>query len=272
MSIATINYSLSAFPAISTFTFGGEECQSVNLRDLWRNLAIAKDFSSWARDQLDDFESGVDFEVFTRPGENSAGGRPAKEYAVTLDTAKHIALASRTARGREVRDYFIAAEKKLRKQELTPMTLAEVALANAQSIVNLERKTREQDAKIALLNERLEVQEAKSAPINAPLAVLPGGMEIKSHAIRRLARKHGLSEAVCDEIFDYYWNQLRTGITVVNPNERVRSVTPYCDAFYVKMVNDVFNRVLRQMKPTPSGKMFTHKAVYGAFHAKSPQT
>ena len=35
--------------------------------------------------------------------ENPLGGRPRKEVTFTLDADKHIAMASRTARGREVR-------------------------------------------------------------------------------------------------------------------------------------------------------------------------
>lgn len=264
-----IKYDASAFPAISTFNFGGEECQSVNLRDLWRNLAIAKDFSSWAKDQLSDFEHRIDFEVFTNSGGNPSGGRPSKEYAVTLDTAKHIALSSRTARGREIRDYFIAAEKQLRSQ----MPVQEPTMTELQMIARIALAQDEANNRIKVLehsdaqkDERIAALEARTGAVNAPLAALPGGMEIKSRAIRRLASKHGLSKAVCDEIFDYYWNQLRSGITVVNPNEQARAVTPYCDAFYTKTINDVFNRVMKEIQPNASGKMFTHKSVAGAFH------
>ncbi|MCO4880254.1 antA/AntB antirepressor family protein [Paraburkholderia caribensis] len=257
-----MNWDPTAFPAINTEQIGGEEMQSVDLRDLHKNMAIATRFADWAARELVDFERGRDYEVFLNSENNPSGGRPAKEYSVTLDAAKHIAMVSRTARGREVRDYFIAVEKQARKQALSlvRMTQSEIVLANAQAIVNMERKHN-------ALVSRVEVLEStRTDSVRAPLAVLPGGMEIKSRAKRRLAKRFGISVGVCEQIFDYHWYQLRTGITVLNPNEEARKAVPACDAFYTKTINDVFNRVMSEVKSV--GKMFTHKSVAGRFHVR----
>ncbi|NJK86503.1 MAG: hypothetical protein HC906_11570 [Bacteroidales bacterium] len=53
-----------------------------------------------------------DYIVFNENVKNPSGGRPTKEYALTLDSAKHIAMISGTEKGHEVRDYFIQFEKK----------------------------------------------------------------------------------------------------------------------------------------------------------------
>ena len=92
---------------------GNEEANSVNARDLYKSLNIKKDFSNWIKAQINSlgFEENIDYIVFTQKGENPNGGRGKREYILTLDTAKHIALASRTPKGKEVRRYFIEIEK-----------------------------------------------------------------------------------------------------------------------------------------------------------------
>jgi len=48
----------------------------------------------------------------------STGGRPSVEYYLTIDTAKHVAMMERTAKGQEVRAYFIQVEQAWNTPEL----------------------------------------------------------------------------------------------------------------------------------------------------------
>lgn len=101
-------------------TIGQDVQETVNARDLHGNLAIGKDYTNWIKAQIKSLQliENVDFITFAQKGERKEGLRGATistEYFLTLDTAKHVALASRTAKGREIRDYFIAAEKRLRQ-------------------------------------------------------------------------------------------------------------------------------------------------------------
>ena len=51
--------------------------------------------------------------VFANFCENPQGGRPAREYHLTVEAARHIAMAEHTPKGKEARDYFIECERRL---------------------------------------------------------------------------------------------------------------------------------------------------------------
>ena len=89
-----------------------ESQNSINGRDLWRELGVKREFANWMPENLKMFSARRDYQAFDVDVKNLKGGRPRQEYALTLDTAKHIALVSRTEKGKEIRDYFIEAEKK----------------------------------------------------------------------------------------------------------------------------------------------------------------
>jgi phage anti-repressor protein len=87
---------------------------AVNLRDLHTFLEVKRDFSNWAKQMFDyGFVEGQDYvEVFANSGENSLGGRPQRNYAVTLDMAKEVSMIQRTEKGKQARQYFIEVEKR----------------------------------------------------------------------------------------------------------------------------------------------------------------
>jgi len=62
------------------------------------------------------FEENIDWEVLPRLGEAQPCGFAANriDYTLTIDTAKKVAMAEQTARGDEVRRYFIECEKQLK--------------------------------------------------------------------------------------------------------------------------------------------------------------
>lgn len=92
---------------------------AVSMRALHAGLHSGKDFTTWALRMFSyGFEEGTDYaEVLPQSGENPSGvgGRPRRDWALTLDAAKEIAMLQRTERGQQVRRYFIAAEKRLRE-------------------------------------------------------------------------------------------------------------------------------------------------------------
>ncbi len=138
----------------------GEPIQTVNARDLHAFLEVGKDFSNWIKDRIAQyyFVENQDFIIFANFGENSGRGRPAKEYALTLDMAKELSMVERNARGKEARLYFIACERRAKaaaaaaRVDVTavlsdPVHLRTLLLSYTEKVLALEAKVQEQAPK-----------------------------------------------------------------------------------------------------------------------------
>jgi len=93
--------------------------QVIDARELHSFLKSKQQFTNWIKNRIEEygFVENEDFEVFHKFMKNPKGGRPGKEYAVTLDMAKELSMVERNEKGRQARKYFIEIEKAF-KQEL----------------------------------------------------------------------------------------------------------------------------------------------------------
>ncbi|MGE4529805.1 MAG: antA/AntB antirepressor family protein [Acidithiobacillus sp.] len=104
---------------IHTEALGDAVTQTVNARDLHAFLEVGKDFSTWIKDRITQvgFVENQDFIVlsFDSPVSGNqtgrGGDRRSKEYHLTLDMAKHLAMIERNAKGKQARQYFIECER-----------------------------------------------------------------------------------------------------------------------------------------------------------------
>ena len=112
--------------------------QTVNARELWDKLESKRDFSNWVAERIDGFIEGQDFTTILL---ESTGGRPKKEYYLTIDTAKHLAMLERNEQGKAIRQYFIEVEKKAREAFQVPKTYAEALRLAADQALEIEQKT-----------------------------------------------------------------------------------------------------------------------------------
>lgn len=96
----------------------GELIQTVNARDLHEFLEVTSRFNDWILNRIKDFgfEEGSDYSTFT---ENLVKGRPAKQYAISIDMAKELSMVERNDKGKEARQYFIQCEKQVKQLQLT---------------------------------------------------------------------------------------------------------------------------------------------------------
>lgn len=91
----------------------------VNARELHTFLESKRKFSNWIKDRIDKYgyKENVDFftsnKIVIRENSKRQGASKLKEYHITIDTAKEIAMIENNEKGREARLYFINAEKTL---------------------------------------------------------------------------------------------------------------------------------------------------------------
>jgi len=113
--------------------------QVVDARELHQGLESKRDFSNWITDKIEkyDFIEDIDFTTILL---KSTGGRPRVEYALTLDTAKEIAMVENNEQGRKIRRYFIEVEKKARQMFEIPKTLPEALRKAAELAEQLEQQ------------------------------------------------------------------------------------------------------------------------------------
>lgn len=99
----------------------GDSQQWVDGRTLHQFLEVGKDFSNWIKDFIADFDF-VEGRDFSPNLAKSTGGRNAIEYSITLDMAKELSMLQRNEKGKQARQYFIAAEKQLRNLQTHLLT------------------------------------------------------------------------------------------------------------------------------------------------------
>ena len=74
----------------------------------------------------------------------SRGGRPEVDFVLTLDMAKELAMIERNEKGRQIRQYFIWAETKLRALAQPRPLFNDMPSARRQLADSLEKKAQYQ--------------------------------------------------------------------------------------------------------------------------------
>lgn len=88
--------------------------RAVNARELHQFLEVETRFNDWISRRIEEYQfiEKQDFEVLLKNEKNSNGGRPLKEYIISIDMAKELSMVERNEKGKLARLYFIEMEKK----------------------------------------------------------------------------------------------------------------------------------------------------------------
>ncbi len=151
----------------------GQKVQTVNARELHAFLGIGKDFSTWIKDRIEQYEfvESQDFEVFPDFGENSKGGRPTKEYAIILDMAKELAMVERNDKGKQARQYFIECERRA-KNPTDPMQVLNDPAAMRGLLLNYSEKVLTLENKVDELEPKAKALDHLATVTNGALCLL----------------------------------------------------------------------------------------------------
>jgi anti-repressor protein len=144
---------------ISSAKIGESEVQTVNARQLHAFLEIGKDFSNWIKDRIEQysFSENSDFVVFANSGDNSRGGRPAKEYAISIDMAKELAMVERNEKGKQARQYFIECERQAKQVDPVaalndPAAMRGILLTYCEKVLTLQEEVKKLEPKAEALD------------------------------------------------------------------------------------------------------------------------
>lgn len=110
--------------------FNGEKKRFVNARELYKWLGVGRDFSNWIKDRIDKYGFVENLDYFTAIAKFGDGLKPnktgkiidaktgkvlAKEYILSVDMAKELAMVENSDIGKKVRKYFIRVESDFKK-------------------------------------------------------------------------------------------------------------------------------------------------------------
>lgn len=91
------------------------QIQLCNARELHSFVESKQDYSNWIRNRINDygFIQDDDYIIVTE----RTNGRPRKEYHITLDMGKELAMVERNEKGRQIRKYFIECERRAKQPQ-----------------------------------------------------------------------------------------------------------------------------------------------------------
>lgn len=169
-SLASSVESSAKIIPLFTKSLQGEHVQLCNARDLHASLQIGKAFSTWIADRIEKygFIEGEDYYLDFPNRENQkthGGDRRTKNYHITLDMAKELAMIENNAQGRAIRKYFIAVEKEARKAGLIQETINPAQqLQLRRAVAKIASKPEHFKAAYHQLHDQFQISEYKQLP------------------------------------------------------------------------------------------------------------
>lgn len=171
---------------------GAELRQTVDARDLHAFLEVGKEFANWIKDRVEQygFAQDIDYTVFAETGKN--GGRPLKQYHLTLDMAKELSMVERNTKGKEARQYFIECERMAKQAPALPSVTDPALAAIVQTVVELDhvkRQQAQQAKQLATLEQRIDLMGSDTGYQTVTAYTRSRGMRLPLSTVRAIGKK-----------------------------------------------------------------------------------
>ena len=179
-----------------------EAVQTVNARELHAFLGSNRQFGNWIQERIEqyDFVEGVDF--LTNLLKTPTGGRPSKEYYISLDMAKELSMVERNQKGKEARQYFISCEKKYKQLQPPKDTSSLPEFRKARAVTMMTKVAEHICSRFPNLGS--QSQQAVYASLVNPVAgntVIPlPVLECKTYSATEVAEKLNSTSAMVGRI------------------------------------------------------------------------
>lgn len=140
---------------ITKSTIGAEVINSVNAREIHSYLEVKTRFNDWINRAIEkyDFIENNDYSILSNGN--------IKDYIVTLDMAKELAMLENNEKGKETRKYFIEVEKRQNR-----------VLTTSEQIVLLAQGHQEIEQRLSNTEDKINYLENKSPIIYNQIKVL----------------------------------------------------------------------------------------------------
>ncbi|NFL75338.1 hypothetical protein FDB81_06245 [Clostridium sporogenes] len=138
----------------------------VNARELHEWLGNKDNFTTWIGDRIKQygFIEDVDYISFLENSKKPQGGRPSKEFIITLNMAKELSMVEKTKKGKQARQYFIKCEEKLKE---VAADLYKGLSRELKAVLILDQKTQQIEEKVNDLESNMPLFNAECKELQA---------------------------------------------------------------------------------------------------------
>ena len=168
---------------------------AVSARELHEFLKVDTQFTHWF-DRMKEygFAENVDYEVLAKNDYNPKGGRPAADFALSIDMAKELCMIQRTERGKQARQYFLAVEKSWNSPQRVmarALKMADVTIASLQDSSRQLAAEVQQNRPKAIFADAVAASESPMLIGELAKVLKQNGVNIGEHRLFEWMRNHG---------------------------------------------------------------------------------